>query len=214
MAKASAILLNAARALTDERDHRRWPLPELFAYLKDGLWELLEKRPDIFSESRSHNLQAGTRQSVPNVHAVLRVKMNVDRTNPTVRGRAIRQVTLAHLDNFDPYWHGNAAKSEVINYVLDGIDKAAFWVSPPNDGTGAVELDVALEPESMVLASGANPNALASYDVDIPIESQFAPALTYYVLHRAWAKDADYAANQQNSNRYYELFLTAIGVTK
>ena len=61
------------------------------------------------------------------------------------------------------------------------------------------------------MANGDDPEVLASYDIDLPVDAVYAPALTYYVLHRAWAKDADFAANQQNSNQYYDLFKQAVG---
>lgn len=207
MAKASTVLFNAARALTDERDHRRWPLAELLDYLNDGVLELLEKRPDAFAQTQTHACAVGTRQDMTGVHAILRVMRNTS-------GGAVRAVSLAHLDNFNPDWHSDTATAVVKNYAVDGAIKSRFWVHPPNDGTGSLQVDVAVFPTAIAIAGGADPLLLASYDVDIPTEGQFAPALTYYVLHRAWAKDADFAANQAMSNRYYDLFLAAIGVSK
>jgi hypothetical protein len=209
--KVSTILLNAATALTDERNHRRWPLSELMRYLNDGLLELLEARPQAFSETRSHNLTAGSRQTVSGVYAVLDVPMNVDPLDTTVPKRTIRRVTKRHLDNFDRDWHSATPATLVNNVVLDEFQKHRFWVHPPSDGTGAVEIEVAVSPDTIAVASGDDPEVLASYDIDLPVDAVYAPALTYYVLHRAWAKDADFAANQQNSNQYYELFKQAVG---
>lgn len=209
--KVSTILLNAATALTDERDHRRWPLPELMRYLSDGLLETLELRPQAFSESQTHNLTSGSRQAVEDVYSVLDVPMNVDPSDPTVPKRTVRRVTKAHLDSFDRDWHSATPATLVNNAVLDSYQKHRFWVHPPSDGTGAVEVEVAVAPETITIADGDDPDMLDSYDIELPIDAVYAPALTYYVLHRAWAKDADFAANQQNSNQYYELFKQAVG---
>ena len=209
--KVSTILLNAATALTDERNHRRWPLAELMRYLNDGLLELLELRPQAFSETRTHTLTFGSRQTVSGVYAVLDVPMNVDPAAPTTPKRTIRRVTKAHLDNFDRDWHTTTPALLVDNAVLDAYQKERFWVHPPSDGTGAVEVEVAVSPDTIAIATGADDALLASYDITLPIDAVYAPALTYYVLHRGWAKEADFAANQQNSNDYYGLFKQAVG---
>lgn len=210
MAKVATVLLNAATHLQDENGHIRWPLAELMRYLNDGLLELLRLQPQGFAQTQLAQLAAGTRQSVQGVYAVLNVRFNVDPATDAPR-RAVRQVSLKHLDNFNPEWHTDTATAEVNNYARDPYDLQRFWVHPPNDGTGKVEVEVAIAPETVKIADGADDTLLASYQIDLPVRDIFAPALTYYVLHRAWAKDADFASNQQNSNKYYELFLSAAG---
>jgi hypothetical protein len=206
-----AILQNAAVALSDERDHRRWPLAELLANLHDGVMELQERRPDAFAETRSHLLDAGARQRVTGVHSVLSATMNVLRSDPTMPQRTVRMVTRLHLDNSDREWVGRPQATLVDNAALDNHEREAFWVHPPSDGLGAVELQVSVQPELTNVASGDDPLLLSSYDFTLDVKREFAPALTYYVLHRAWAKDADFAANQQNSNKYYDWFKQAVG---
>ena len=209
--EVKSILQNASVALADERDHRRWPLAELLANLHDGLLELQERRPDAFSAARPHLLTAGARQTVAGVHSVLSATMNVLRSDPTVPRRTVRMVTRLHLDNSDREWVGRPQATLIENAALDNHEREKFWVQPPSDGQGAVELQVSIRPELVGIAAGANPLLLNSYAFTLDVPREFAPALTYYVLHRAWAKDADFAANQQNSNKYYDWFKQAIG---
>lgn len=210
MVEARTILLNAATALQDQQDHIRWPLPELWRYLQDGLRDLArpERAPQAFTELREHPLVAGAVQQIPDAYAVLEVKYNVVGGQPS---SAIRPVALAELDRFDAGWYQRPATTQVKNYGLDPFARNAFWVYPPNDGNGRVAARIARLPEALTPLN--NGETLDDYAFALEIDEAFSGALTYYVLARAWAKDADFAANQQNTNRYHALYLEALGLT-
>lgn len=214
MAKVATVLTNAATALQDHNGHIRWPLPELMRYLNDGLLELqgvlLVMKPDEFTQTLSQPLAAGTLQTVADVHSIRRIWMNVNQADPSVRGRVVGEITASELDRINPYWHNGAQQAEVLHYILDPDDFPRFWCFPPSDGTGAVLMDVIKPPGQVTEALLGDEDLIASYELDLPVRDIFIPALTYYVLHRAWAKDADFAANQQTSNNYYNLFKEAI----
>ncbi|MCA9327885.1 hypothetical protein KDA14_05135 [Candidatus Saccharibacteria bacterium] len=134
-------------------------------------------------------------------------------TQAPTYGTAIRKTTRAELDAGRTGWRADAATSLVKNYVPDPILRKRFWVHPPNDGTGMVAAIVAFQPNAITLA-GVDLTNPATFDVDLPVDECFAPALIYYILHRAWRKDADYAGKPEVAQVYYDLFLSALGVTK
>ena len=211
--ETGTILQSAATALQDECEPRRWPLPELLGYLNDGLREMVRIAPLAFLEYRVHELREGTQQYVPDCYQVLTVSTNVsggsydeagEPDGPIQRGRALRQVNLDRLSAFDLYWHGKEEQAEAKEYLIPGSDRRMFWVFPPNDGTGKVELQLIAYPKTV--DAPAEPDNIDSYTMAAGVESVYAPALDYYIQSRAWAKDADFAANHELATRYYELF--------
>ena len=210
----SRLLTQTATQLQDQ-DHNRWPLPELLDYLNSGMREIIWIQPIAFRQWRILDLSEGPRQYFSDLYQILQITSNIisgDLQTGVVRGRAPRQVLIGRLDLFTPGWMNSDLSSEVVEYALDSVDRQAFWVFPPNDGTGKVESKVIAKPE--FLDTPATPDDLSSYtSMEANIESEFSPALVYYMLSRAWAKDSDFAGNMDISTRYYGLFKSVLGAT-
>jgi hypothetical protein len=207
--QCKTILLNASRTLQDELAFTRWPLLELFDYLKDGLRALGGMRTAALRSTQVVTLAAGPLQSLTNVYELISVTRNITAQVPAkVYGRSVRRINLDALNATNRDWTGITPTKRVDNLAFDPIEKHRFWVYPPNDGTGVLEVQVAVAPDS-ILPTGSG-LVLADYNMTLPVDEEYAPALTHYVLHRAWAKDADFAGNMDRSNNEYKLFLESI----
>lgn len=208
---ASSLLEQAATQLQDD-DHVRWPLPELLVYLNAGLRETLWVQPVAFRQWRIIELDEGPRQVVDDAYQVLALTGNIasgDYDDGITRGKAVRQTSLERLNFYAPDWHSESAEASVREYMLDTVDRQSFWVYPPNDGSGKVEAKLIATPQT--LDEPSDPDTLSSYDsLDIEMEGVYAPALVYYILSRAWAKDTDFAGNLELSTRYYNLFKSVL----
>jgi hypothetical protein len=105
------------------------------------------------------------------------------------------------LDSFKPGWRTERG-SEVVNWFPDMTNMFAFWIYPTVTG-GKLSLNVAVTPAEIPSLSS----------VVVPLDALFNPLLNY-VLHRAYAKDAETAQSAQLSAAYLSLFNNDIGLSK
>lgn len=205
---ASSILLNASRTLQDDDANVRWPLTELFDYLKDGLRVLGGLRPAALRSTQIVDLAAGPLQEVSGVYEIVSATRNVTSITPTVYGRSPRLIELNVLDAVSRDWMVGTQAVVVENIAFDQIDKNRFWVYPPNNGSGKLEVQVSVAPGTLTFTSDGS--ALAHFNINLPIDDAYSAALTHYVLHRAWAKDTDFAGNEGRSNNEFKLFMELV----
>ena len=190
-------LVSRAATILQDSTNTRWPEDELLDWLNDGQREVVLYKPDANPKTETVSLVAGTKQGIPAYGlSLLDVIRNVDGGSP---GRATRIIERRVMDEQLPDWHHETPASEVKHYVFDERNPKVFWVYPPNNGSGEVD----------VLFSSA-PTDIALSDT-LGVDDIYANALVDYMLYRAYLKDADYAANDQRSANQYERFMAAVG---
>ena len=195
---AQTIINKAAIQLTDIANVR-WTRAELLSWLNDGMRQIVLIQPSGSSTTVSMQLTAGTRQSIPtDGWLLLQIYRNMGVSGSTP-GRAIRIVSREILDGFNPNWHTDTAAAEVRNYIYDAQDQLAFYVYPPNTGTGYIELNYS-----------AQPTNLTSESQTIPIFDVFQQSLVDYILFRACSKDAEYAPGLQLAQAYLATFTAGV----
>jgi len=79
-------------------------------------------------------------------------------------------------------------------------DQTAFYVYPPNTGTGYVQINYS-----------AVPSDLPSESTAIAVNDVFQTALLDYILYRACSKDAEYAPGLQLASGYLTTFMATMG---
>lgn len=177
----------------------RWTRAELLSWLNDGMRQIVLIQPSATSTTSVVQLDAGTRQYIPDDGwLLLSIYRNMG-TNGTTPGRAIRIISREIIDSFNPNWHTDTAKAEVRNYVYTDQDQTAFYVSPPNTGTQYIELNYSVQPADLTAETQV-----------IPIFDIFQSALVDYILYRACSKDAEYAPGLQLASQYSASFVAAI----
>lgn len=195
---AKSIIDKAAIQLID-LTNVRWTRSEMLGWINEGQRQIVQLDPTANSVRVSHPLVAGTRQTIPaDGWKLLDVKRNMG-SNGITPGRAVRPTTRALLDNFNPDWHSATASAVVECFTGDAADHDAFYVSPPNDGTGYVELNYAKVPADL-------PNE----NTAIELSDIYEPALINFVLARACGKDAEYAPGVALSQAYSAAFLAVV----
>jgi hypothetical protein len=195
---ASVIIDKAAKQLFD-LNNIKWTRAELLSWLNDGMRQIVLIQPSGSSTTVSIKLNAGTRQSIPSDGwLLLQIYRNMGTTG-SAPGRAIRIISREVLDGFNPNWHTDTPSAEVRNYIYDVQDQLAFYVYPPNTGTGYIELNYSAQPTNLTAESQA-----------IPIFDVFQSALVDYILYRACGKNADYAPGVQLAQGYLATFTSAV----
>lgn len=182
---AQSIVLEVQTTLQDV-EGTRYPAAELLRYINDEQREIARLRPDIKATTTTMSLVSGSRQLLPAQFAAL---IDITR-NTSGSKRAVRKTSMEQLDAVAPAWNSSRASAEVIHFMHDMREPRTFYVWPPSAGA-RVEL-VASQYPSDVVALGDN--------IDLPDE--WKQAVIDGVLHRAYAKDAEYGGNAELSAAY------------
>ena len=191
-------LLNQAAAVLQDPDFVRWSKAELMYWMSEAQIAIA-RSPGAFTKVAVVPLVAGTRQSLPDDGwSLISAVRNVDEEGrPTL---AVRLTTRALLDSFSPLWHAAPERPFAEVYVYDERTPRQFLVSPPNDGTGHLEVVYA-----------AIPVALTDENQSLELPVLYDSAILDYVLYRANCKESDYAAGVQNAQQYFAVHTSNLG---
>ncbi|MBS4049852.1 MAG: hypothetical protein KGZ69_01445 [Methylomonas sp.] len=210
-------VLERVRIVLQDEESVRWTLPELRLWFNDALREIVALKPTAFSTSIVLALAVGTRQAIPATYPhFLKITRNLKTTgeSPRLGAQAVRTVDMEMLDASNIYWHDTSltqAAKIVRNAAFDAKEKNIFWVYPPNDGTGIVEVVVSQVPSGIPIPA-SNEDDINSYDVNISGSDIYTNAIVDYVAYRAFSKDAEYAGSGQKAAAYFQQFAGSIGV--
>lgn len=199
MTLASDIISQVRQQLMDMGTVQRWTDTELLGWLSDAQRAVVAVYPAAAPRDASVRLQAGTQQPIdPTWHSILHITRNCDASgNP---GRSVRLTTREQLDQFNPDWHIATATSVVTNVAVDK-DDTVFYVYPPNDGTGYLEVVYALIPGQLALTDA------------IAVKDSWRAALFNYTMGMAHLKDSDFAGGAAAAKVYMDAFTALMGVT-
>ena len=193
---AKNIIDRVRTQLIDIGSTKRWTDTELLNWLSDAQRAVVAVQADASNEVTSLPLQVGTRQRIPddgNLLLGITRNMGADGNTP---GRAIRLISREIIDSQNPDWHTELKRAVIYNYIFDPQDRVAFYVYPPSDGTGHIELNYSRVPADMTEL--ADP---------IIVQDIYRTALFDYVMFRACQKDSDFAGGQAVAQTYFQSFV-------
>lgn len=185
-----SIIDKAANQLFDV-PNIKWSRAELLGWVNMAQRLIVIIQPSSTNTIETISLQAGTRQHIP-VHGWL--LLDVLRNYSALAGspgRAVRVVSRRLLDTFNPDWHTATAKKAVQNYVFDKQDQTAFFVYPPNDGTGFLEINYSTIPDDITSEAST-----------LTVPDAYEDAILNYIMFRACSKQADFAPGMQMADAY------------
>lgn len=198
MATLTQTLINRARTILQDAEGTRWPDIELLGWINDGQREAILVKPSANARNLSVRLVQGTRQSLPadGVQLIDVVRnMGAAGTDP---GKAVRIVLREVLDAQVPDWHSETPASSIKHYVYSVLDPQTFYVYPPSNGLGYVELVYGALPADVTIQGS------------ISLGDIYANALLDYVLYRAYSKDSEFSADQNRAAIYQSAFISAL----
>lgn len=193
---ASSIITKASTVLFDVIGIE-WSRLELLGWLNDGQRQIVTMAPSANNRTVAIPLVRGTRQSIPaDGWTLLAVYRNFG-TDGSTPGRSVRLVARKMLDAFNPNWHADPTATVVQDYLFDPMDQTKFWVYPPSDGTGSVEVNYS--------SSAAD---LTAETQPIAVNDVFEPMLLDYILARACSKDSEFSPGMDLAEKYMGSFTT------
>lgn len=215
--KTAKELLDRAGILLLDEGYVRWDLPELLKWLNDGLLAIVTQKPSATAVTVTLALDEGTYQSIPTKYnGILRVVRNMrgDKSDRMPR-KIVSVVGVDALDAVNPSWHDPDSvryRQQAKHIVFDEANPRAFYVYPGNDGTGYIEAVLSEIPQAIVLADDADAHSLESYDMPLTVNEIYSNALLYFVLHRAYAKDAQVAGAAARAAAWYQQYANELGI--
>ena len=175
--------------------NQRWTDAELLQWLSDGCRTVVALAPGATSQTWTLPLTSGSRQYIPSDgHMLLSVTRNVDSTG-NVGGRVVRIVSREVMDTQNPLWHTVTPTSIVYNYIFDPQEPKKFYVYPPNDGTGYLD----------IVYSQLTPEITAT-TTTFQMQEVYQTALFDYVMFRAHQKDGAYSDGMELAQSYFDAF--------
>lgn len=207
MSVAASVIIARARDVLIDAGATRWTDAELMRWLSDGQRAVVSAVPAASSARQTMALAAGTLQTLPaGSYMLLTVDRNNGAANGSLPGRAVRLITRDVLDNFNPDWHSATPQLLVQSYTYDPDTPLNFYVSPPSDGAGF--LDVVIS---------ALPAEITATNQNISVDEIYQTPLVDYLLYRAFLKDSDYATVQtvyqakSLAQSYLDAFVAGVG---
>lgn len=178
-----------------DTDKIRWQDPDILRYINDASRAIVDVVPSAHTARAQVSLVSGEIQVIPDDGVVL---LSVSRN---VGDRAVRRVDLDDMNAGHPNWVVETPQKLIRQYMFDPDTPTQYLVYPPSDGTSELELTYAVLPAQ-----------IADLGDDLPLRDTYKLAYVNYVLYRAYARDADYAANRDLSTWYFQQFAQGLGV--
>jgi hypothetical protein len=192
---ASAVTTKVRNLLVDNGTSPRWTDAELLNHISDAQRTICAFSEDEIAKVAVMQLVAGTRQQIPaDGISLLNIVRNMGTTG-TVPGRAIRIIQRDIIDNQNPTWHSDAQVGYTYNYIYDPLDSKNFFVYPPSNGKGYIEINYSFVPPEV-----------ASLSTALVIPDVYQTAVMDYVMFRCHQKDADSSGGHAAAQMYLQMF--------
>lgn len=193
---AASVITRVRELLVDTGTSPRWTDAELLRHLSDAQRAIARASPDTVQKVAVVQLVDGTRQALPaDGESLLTVTRNMGASGATP-GRAVRIIRRDIIDDQNPMWHADPKATQIYNYIYDPTDSTAFFVYPPSNGVGHIEISYCYIPTELNVTTDA-----------LDVDDLYVTPLTDYVMFRALQKDADFAAGMQRAQMHLQAFL-------
>ena len=196
MTTTAEVIVNDVSELLQDINKERWKDAVLLRWLGESQQLIATHKPESVAAKASVALVAGVDQDIPSDGLMmLRVRRN------TVSGSVVQLVDEDTQNRISPTWPGATQTVYPTTYIYDPeIDPLTFMVSPPNDGTGSIEVVYAQIPAPVTITSQL-----------ISVNDSFVPLLKDYIMYRALQMETE----GQNLNRaalHLQTFLQGLGL--
>ncbi len=200
-------LIDLVRRKIIDEDGDQLTDAELIQLYNLALFRIVTLVTSAYTRTKIIQLLAGAKQTLPegdfSVVNVLR-NMGTDGQTP---GRVIRATNMDVLEQIYPEWFTETPQAEVEDWapVIDYPEQ--FYVVPPNDGTGYVELQASTTPPLTAW------DAAGVWENDtFPLRDNFTEAAINGILYMAYDDDSDIPGNTPRSQLYYQRFMASLGL--
>jgi hypothetical protein len=195
----SKLLTEVASQLIDT-SNTRWTSQNLLDYYNMGVRTICTIDHSAYTSRIVMGLSSGTYQQIPTAaNRIIQITRNMG-TSGIDAGRNITLVNKEIFDRCYPGWAVDTQATQVIHFMYDGASPREFFVYPPNDGTGTIEM-----------IYSATPTDVTDTNTNILLNANYIPALYEYIMFMAFDKDSDNPNSQQRAMTHAQNFQNLTG---
>lgn len=196
---ASEIISEVSKQLNDV-GQVTWTETSLLEYITSAQEMIVSIRPDAYSVVTTMQMTAGSKQDIPSsALRLLDVIRNMG-SGGTTPGRAVLPVEKEALDLFAFNWNADTQESEVKNYTYDEKTPGVFYVDPPSDGTGWLELAISRVPPKI------------DQTIDpLVVKDIYRNHIIQWVMFRAYSIEVDSLSSQRRAAVHEQSFYQMMG---
>lgn len=196
---ASEIISEASKQLNDV-GKVTWTDDSYFEYITSAQEMIVSIRPDAYSIVTTMQMAAGSKQDIPSTALrLLDIYRNMGSDGLTP-GRAVLPVERNALDLFAFDWNADTQVSEVKNYMYDEKVPNVFYVDPPSDGTGWLEIAISRVPVKVTQTSDA-----------LSVKDIYRNHVIQWVMYRAYSIEVDSMSSQRRAAVHEQSFYQMMG---
>lgn len=202
MATAASTIMDSAEYILKDTGNDRWTEAELLIWLNEAQRQIVLLKPDANATMEAVQMSSGTEQSLPaTAIQLLDATYNMG-TNGSTVGNAVTIVDRAMMDACYPGWQ-NATAAAVIKHVIYDPVKLPkkYWIYPQSDGTNYLQI-----------ITGKLPTDCATKAANVGLDDEYVPALTEWVLYRAFSKDAEFNETAERALIHLDAFQVILGI--
>lgn len=184
----ASVIVNGVRLTLIDAAKTAWSDDELLRYLNEAERTTAFLKPDAYTKREFVTLAAGVKQSLPEGGIAI-----LDAGENQASGRVATLVDRELLDHANRFWPAATQETDVQHWAADPRDPRRFDVTPPNNGSGSLEI-----------LYGAIPPAVGLSD-ELTLPDSYQYARECFVLARAYAKNSkrqDLAKSASCMNEY------------
>lgn len=175
-----------------------WTEASLREYITSAEQAIVNLRPDAFSTVTTMQMAVGAKQTIPtNALRLLDVKRNMG-TDGNTPGRPVNAVEEEAVDLFE--LTEEAASVAIKDFSYDERVGDVFYVYPPSDGTGWLEIAISQIPPNITF----NQQTLSVSDI-------YRNAVVQYVMFRAYSIEIDSVSSRQRASEHLANFYQLMG---
>lgn len=208
MAITVGALINICRRKILDEEDLDFSDAELLQLYNNTNKKIVTLRPQAYTRIESMLLSAGNKQLIPSDGLTLisvRRNMGTDGATP---GRAIRMSEGDVYTTLVPTWATDTAAEVIEDFWPVPNYPEQFYVYPPSDGSGYIELEYAKVPPVTIDDGGG-----AWESEQSPFNDSYIDAQINGILYTAYDDDTDIPGNTPRSALYYARFLQALGIS-
>jgi len=199
-------IIDLAKDLLQDEGNDRWEDDDLVNWYNASQRDIVTLRPDANPVIDAIKLASGTRQVIPaRGVALIDVLRNMG-TDGATPGNAVIKTDIETMKAFNLGWNSETAAAAINEWIM--ISPTQYYVSPPSDGTGYIEMVFSQIPEAVVWDEDGNWESNL-----IGVKENFVNATLYDILYFSFVRDTDVPSSDAKAMRYKNQFFTDLGIT-
>lgn len=202
--KTVGYVLGQVRKILNDEGGDAWDEAALISYLNIAQREVCNFRPEACVQTIIIDLDEGSSQTLtPDKKSLVDVVCNV---GPDDReGRCATFVRREDMDRVDAAWRESDRDQVVREWAYDDRNPLSFDVSPPNDGTGRLKVEVYATPQDLKYEDD-----IGYADQPVHLSDEYLNAMIYWTCRVAYTEESSSPEFARRAEEFRLMFMECL----